>query len=733
MQNAKKRMPITTIDLDLTNNCILACDYCFRGAKNPRRLSLETGKAAMDWFIRQSQNQKKLSVALFGGEPLMEFELIKQLVPYAKEKAASAGKDIHFSATTNCVLINDEMIDFFRKYKMTFHTSIDGGPESHDKHRKFPNGKGTSEIVARNVKKVLKYWPNRTARMTVCNDNIRRWMEDTQYLVELGYKNLAMIPVPEQEWTEEQFAIMKQQLRKISDFYIEQYRKKNPIYIKHLDGALKGIASPFRRKAHCGAGRGYVLVKTDGTIYPCHRFGGDIDADSKQEWKLGSIYDGWNEERRDNLLSFDCRKHVKADCENCIAVHTCGTTCIAVSWSCFHDIYKPHPNQCRFTKMYFEEAMRVHYILESENNVLFIQKYHPSKKNNPQSGGRAAPGKAGVPGSRPGKTASFTKAVNTRTGSRRPVGTPGSRPLIMVMVSLTGDYVSPCYIYTGHCCTQDKISVKQLRELFAWAAQQKPVMPQLFFMAGYTPLDSEIESAIKEMADDIILPFMPLEKQEALNIPYSSKQIVASNSLMDYLIHKDHLKGRILILHVNKEEIGRLSAALKANTEQLSRVLIRPKDIHAFTDTDLDNYKAELKKLAVLSLEKNSTSDFDKFNILNLNLATDMNGQFPYCLVNKGIIVYGADGLLYACPSSKDVKQSAIGRLDEKDKLDSYLRGSGNSTLCNCHVLEPKCQEGDSLHKIHKIEKEVRMNLLEQIANSERLYGYYQRLFSKMH
>jgi uncharacterized protein len=94
---------VTNIDLDLTNNCVLACDYCFRGAKNSRRLSLETGKAALDWFIKESGHNKKLTVALFGGEPLMEFELIKQLVPYGQQEAVKVGKTMHFSATTNCV------------------------------------------------------------------------------------------------------------------------------------------------------------------------------------------------------------------------------------------------------------------------------------------------------------------------------------------------------------------------------------------------------------------------------------------------------------------------------------------------------------------------------------------------------------------------------------------------------------------------------------------------------
>ena len=131
----RRNPPISKIDLDMTNNCVLACDYCFRGEKNPRKLTWEVGSRAIDWLIEKSQNEKKLSVSLFGGEPLMEFKLIKELVPYAKKKAVECGKRIYFTAVTNSVLVTDEIIEFFRKYNMTFHTSIDGGPETQDAHR----------------------------------------------------------------------------------------------------------------------------------------------------------------------------------------------------------------------------------------------------------------------------------------------------------------------------------------------------------------------------------------------------------------------------------------------------------------------------------------------------------------------------------------------------------------------------------------------------------------------
>jgi len=382
-KNCISDMAVSSIDLDMTNDCVLACDYCFRGDKNKRVLSWEIGTKAIDWLIEMSKDQKNLSVALFGGEPLMQFPLIKRLVPYGKRKAAYYGKRIHFGATTNSVLVTDEIIEFFRQNGMSFHTSIDGGPESHDKHRHFANGKGTSEIIIPKIKKILKYWPNTTARMTVSNDTVCRWFEDTLFLVdEMGYNNLAMIPVPECDWTEKQWQEAERELNKITDWYIERYRDNNPIYVKHLNDTISSIVKPSRRKHHCGAGRGSILVKTDGTLYPCHRFGGTLDAEGQGSWKLGSIFDGFDVEKRKVFLNFDNHLQTKADCEHCLAVHACGISCIAVNWGCFNDIYKPHPNHCRMQNLYFAQGMRAHYLLQSESNQAFMNKYYPSNSRN---------------------------------------------------------------------------------------------------------------------------------------------------------------------------------------------------------------------------------------------------------------------------------------------------------------------------------------------------------------
>ena len=380
----QQEMPITAIDLDMTNDCVLRCDYCFRGQKENRYLTYEVGTRALDWLIENSGNAKSLSVALFGGEPLMHFKMIKRLVPYGKRKAAYHGKKMHFGATTNSVLVNDEIIEYFRQHGMTFHTSIDGGRISHDKHRHFPNGKGSWDIIVPKIKKILSFWPNTTARATITNDNIERWLQDTLDLVALGYKNLAMIPVPECEWTQDQWNIMARELRKISDYYIERYRQGNPVYIKHIEDAIGSIVKPRRRRHHCGAGRGNIAVKTDGTLYPCHRFGGEL---ASPEWCLGSIFEGGlDQKKRSILLNFDCHTQLKAEreCESCLAVHMCGTCCIAVNYAMFGDIYKNPESHCRMYEMFYREGLRVHYILQSEKNQEFVNKFYgdPDKRRN---------------------------------------------------------------------------------------------------------------------------------------------------------------------------------------------------------------------------------------------------------------------------------------------------------------------------------------------------------------
>ncbi|MBM4078088.1 MAG: radical SAM protein [Planctomycetes bacterium] len=212
--------PIRYLELDVTEDCVLRCTYCFRRNKQPHRMSWETAKAAVDWFMEASGDQKRISIYFFGGEPLMCFDLIKQVVPYAEREAAKRGKRVHCGATTNAVLVDEEVIKFWREHGMSFNTSIDGTPECHDRFRRFPDGRGSYTYVERGVRQVLAYRPQTTARCTLHPENAHRALESVLNLVKVGYENIPLIAIDDCPWTEEQYAAYREQLAKLSDLFI---------------------------------------------------------------------------------------------------------------------------------------------------------------------------------------------------------------------------------------------------------------------------------------------------------------------------------------------------------------------------------------------------------------------------------------------------------------------------------------------------------------------------------
>jgi len=381
---------ITKLELDLTERCPLACPYCYRFQGDQERktggesMSWEVAQRAVDWLIEVSGDAKQVGCWFLGGEPLMEFRLIKRFTEYAEQAAEKAGKRVSIGMTTNLVMINDDVMDFFRAHKMKFNTSIDGAPATQDTWRIFPDGSGTSHIVEPKIGPILDYMPNTTARSTVSPEGVANMFDNVKYLVALGYVHLAMMPVMESDWTDDQYATYADELRKVADLYVSHYRRGRPFYFKQLNGALKSIAHPRRRSTPCGAGRGLVCVGREGEVWPCHRFPG-YDPDGASV--LGDIWNGVDDDKRRPYLDLDCLYDVTpsarsgvTNCEDCLAVHVCASSCIAASYHLWRDISRPAPVHCRTQQIAFREAMRVHYILTKEDNKTFLKKFYGNGK-----------------------------------------------------------------------------------------------------------------------------------------------------------------------------------------------------------------------------------------------------------------------------------------------------------------------------------------------------------------
>ncbi|MCK5614718.1 SPASM domain-containing protein, partial [Candidatus Pacearchaeota archaeon] len=463
---------------------------------------------------------------------------------------------------------------------------------------------------------------NRTARSTISNDVVHRWVADVEYLVELGYNRLAMILIPDQEWSDEQMGILKSELRKISDFYIERYRQGKPIYIKHIEDAMKALVNPTRRSSHCGAGRSLVLIRTDGTIYPCHRFGGEIDAESENKWYLGSIFKDFDHEKRQLLLDLDCRKHVKADCENCMAVHLCGISCIALNWANFKDIYKPHSTQCKFNNLFFKEAMRIHYILDSERNRPFTKKFHPERyKNNRKPKGQS----------------------NKKTVKQQKTNLPEA-----VFVMLSSRALSPCFMFNGDSHKNETLlSMDNLKSVLKWSMDGDDQAANLFFLASETvKLEMSISKFLESFPEQIMVPLLSVQRQNDLQIPFSEKQIVVSHSLKQLVMKKESINGRPVIVHVESNEIEQIADQLLSIKDRIPQVTLRLRNAHELNDDQVEMYKKQLNTL------KNAVGLKGILNIGGISRihTNGANGQYR-CPAGRQLVTVGPDGLVYPCPT----------------------------------------------------------------------------------
>ena len=364
--------PIRSLELDLTNRCPLRCDYCFRRDLGEFSMEEETAFDCIDWLLRSSMTVKRLRIELFGGEPLCEFPLIRKMVPYAKAKAGQLGKRIHFGCTTNAVLITDQIMDFWAKYHLGFHTSIDGIPEVHDAHRKFKSGMGTSSIIAKNVKKILSYRPWVAARATICPDAVDFIGESLTYFERLGYINVEMCLAEGAVWDSASLEKYRKGCNDIGEFLYEKFRRGEKFRVGNFDKAMEARLSPRRRTAHCGAARGMLHVSHEGELWPCHRWkGGDLEG----EWCIGSIYGPFNDVIRDNLLAFSLEEDLLEDCDSCVARPFCGSQCLSANLFQTGSIYKPYQVYCEARRIIFQAASQLAERLEKEDNMLYRKVY----------------------------------------------------------------------------------------------------------------------------------------------------------------------------------------------------------------------------------------------------------------------------------------------------------------------------------------------------------------------
>ena len=351
---------IKALCLHVAHTCNLNCSYCFasQGKYHGERavMSLEVGKRALDFLIENSGTRRNLEVDFFGGEPLMNFEMIKELVKYAREIEKKHNKNFRFTLTTNGILIDDDVIEFANKEMSNVVLSLDGRKEVHDKYRVDYAGNGSWERIVPKFQRFVEARGNKSYYMrgTFTHSN-PDFLEDIKTMLDLGFTELSMEPVvcakgDSEELTEEDFPIVCKQYEDLATLMRERRDEGREFTFYHYMIDLKGGPCIYKRISGCGSGTEYMAVTPWGDLYPCHQFVGD------ERYRLGSIYEGvTNKEAQNEFAS--CNVYARPDCKDCRAKLYCSGGCAANAYHATGSVKGVYEYGCRLFRKRMECAL----------------------------------------------------------------------------------------------------------------------------------------------------------------------------------------------------------------------------------------------------------------------------------------------------------------------------------------------------------------------------------------
>lgn len=354
---------IKALCLHICHDCNLRCPYCFAkdGTYNTPKdyMTFEVGAAAIDFLIEKSKNRQNLEVDFFGGEPLMNMGVVKRIVEYANEKVKEVGKSIHFTMTTNGVLLGEENRRWLNDNMFNVVISIDGRPEVHDKLRVTPNHKGCQALVLENAKEFRKVRGDKSyyIRGTFTANNLD-FSKDVLYLNDEGFDQISVEPVvlPQSD----PLAIKEEDIDKVLaeyDVLAKEYikRRKTDKWFNffHFMIDLKQGPCVYKRLRGCGAGNEYVAVTPTGDIYPCHQFAGQT------EYKMGSVLDRTFDTNAQKRFA-ECTVYTKKGCSDCVAKYYCSGGCNANAVHFSGDINTPYKEACAMMRKRFLTSLAIY-------------------------------------------------------------------------------------------------------------------------------------------------------------------------------------------------------------------------------------------------------------------------------------------------------------------------------------------------------------------------------------
>ncbi|MCI9436241.1 MAG: thioether cross-link-forming SCIFF peptide maturase [Lachnospiraceae bacterium] len=356
----KRQTVVKALCLHIAHDCNLACRYCFaeEGEYHGRRalMSLDVGKKALDFLVANSGNRINLEVDFFGGEPLMNWDVVKSLVEYGRSLEGPHNKRFRFTLTTNGVLLNDEILEFANREMANIVLSIDGRKEIHDKMRPFRGGQGSYDLIVPKFQKVAesrgqsRYY----VRGTFTRNNLD-FSKDVLHLADLGFEQISVEPVvagPEADYAirEADLPVLKEEYDALASEMLRRRKEGKGFNFFHFMIDLEGGPCVAKRLSGCGSGTEYLAVTPWGDLYPCHQFVGN------EKFLMGNVEEGiLRNDIRDEFKC--CNVYAKEKCRKCFARFYCSGGCAANAYNFHGDINEAYDVGCELERKRVECAI----------------------------------------------------------------------------------------------------------------------------------------------------------------------------------------------------------------------------------------------------------------------------------------------------------------------------------------------------------------------------------------
>ena len=376
-------LPLTTMVLNVTNQCNLACTYCYEYGEDkivdttngaqPKFMSLETAKQSVEFMLKEAGDNKMAHLTFFGGETLMNLPVLKETITYARQRAAEVGKDVDFSLTTNATLLKPDVIKYLVENRVGVTISFDGPPEVQNKFRVFHNGTGSYDIVAPKIKALLEQHKTRPvgARVTLTSGNLDVRTIYTHLTEEFGFREVGFAPVttsPNRDYAldEAGYDHMLAQFTALAEDFKEATIAGRHHGFSNVKETIEEIHKGMSKAYPCGAGIGLMGVSTSGDVALCHRFAG---SDSH---KLGTVRDGIDRAAQSDFLD---KHHLenKTDCASCWARPVCSGGCYHEAHTRYADTTKANLHYCDWIRAWTDVCLKVYAEIAERNPAWLAQ------------------------------------------------------------------------------------------------------------------------------------------------------------------------------------------------------------------------------------------------------------------------------------------------------------------------------------------------------------------------